>query len=322
MKTFEYTRPESLDDAIRLMNAGTRPLAGGTDLLTLMKDGIYEPEHLLDIKRIPEISRDISLERDEISIGALVTLSFLESNPLVREHLPALAEAIRVAASPQLRNMATIGGNVLQRPRCWYFRNELVPCWLKGGDKCYAREGENQYHGVIDVSPCVATHPSDLAPVLVAYGARIQIRDSRGDGEILAGEFFQAPTADRRTENVLPEDAVITGIRVPVPSADVKSRYLKAMDRKVWAFALAGVAVVLEMRDGVVADSRIVLGGVAPVPQRATEAEHMLLGSTLTAELAAETADVAVAKMTPLVHNGYKIPLIRGLLKQALGEMV
>lgn len=322
MKTFEYTRPESIDDAIGLMNASTRPIAGGTDLLTLMKEGIQEPEHLLDIKRLPGLGAEIQADGGEVRIGALATLSDLEKSEDIRRHLPALAEAASLAASPQLRNMATIGGNVLQRPRCWYFREHLVPCWLKGGETCFAREGENRYHAVYDVSPCVATHPSDLAPVLVAYGARILIRDGAGDGEILAGEFFQAPEERRRIEHVLPEDAVITGIRIPLPSADVRSRYLKAMDRKAWAFALAGVAVMLEMRDGVIADSRIVLGGVAPVPRRATDAEHMLLGSRLTPELAEETADAAVAKMTPLAHNGYKVPLVRALVKQALEEMV
>jgi xanthine dehydrogenase YagS FAD-binding subunit len=322
MKTFEYTRPESIDDAIGLMNAETRPIAGGTDLLTLMKEGIQEPEHLLDIKRLPGLGAEIQADAGEVRIGALATLSDLEKSEDIRRHLPALAEAASLAASPQLRNMATIGGNVLQRPRCWYFRDHLVPCWLKGGDTCFAREGENRFHAVYDISPCVAVHPSDLAPVLVAYGARILIRDGEGDGEILAGEFFQAPEEGRRVEHVLPEDAVITGIRVPLPSADVRSRYLKAMDRKAWAFALAGVAVMLEMRDGVIADSRIVLGGVAPVPRRATEAEHMLLGSQLTAELAQEAADAAVAKMQPLQDNGYKVPLVRALVKQALEEMV
>lgn len=322
MKTFEYTRPESIDEAINLMSPETRPLAGGTDLLTLMKEGIQEPGHLVDIKRLPDLSREIVVDQGVITIGALATLADLEQSEDVQRHLPALVDAVSMAASPQLRNMATIGGNVLQRPRCWYFRNELTPCWLNGGDTCHAREGENQYHAVIDISPCVAVHPSDLAPVLIAYGATIQIQDSQGFGEILAEEFFQAPEEGRRIEHVLPDDAIITGMTIPVPSEDVKSRYAKAMDRKVWAFALAGVAVMLEVRDGVVADGRIVLGGVAPVPQRATEAEHMLLGSRLTAELVSDTADAVVAKMTPLRQNGYKLPLIRGMVKQVLTDMM
>jgi xanthine dehydrogenase YagS FAD-binding subunit len=321
MKSFAYARPESIEEAIALLGEDTRLLAGGTDLLTLMKDGISSPAHLLDIKRLPDLSREITIVGDEIVIGALVTLADLGTNPVIREHLPALTEAVAVAASPQLRNMATVGGNVLQRPRCWYFRDEDVPCWLKGGDQCFARGGENQYHGVIDVSPCVAAHPSDLAPVLIAYGARVQVRDTQGFGEIMMDDFFRAPEADRRIEHVLPNDAVITGLAIPLPSADVKGTYLKAMDRKAWAFALAGVAVVLEVRRGVVADSRIVLGGVAPVPQRATEAEHVLLGTRLSEDVAAEAAEAAVGRMVPLEHNGYKVPLIRGLVTRALMGM-
>lgn len=196
-----------------------------------------------------------------------------------------------------------------------------MPCWLKGGEWCYARRGENQHHAVMDISPCVAVHPSDLAPVLVAYGAKVQIQDREGYGEIAIEEFFRAPEEERRIEHILPDDAVITAVKIPVPAGGVRSTYLKAMDRKAWAFALAGVAVMLELRGGVVADGRIVLGGVAPIPQRATEAEHMLLGSSLTVELIVEAANAAVAKMTPLAHNGYKIPLLQGLVKRALEQL-
>ncbi len=321
MRPFAYTRPESIGDAIGMMNAETRPLAGGTDLLTLMKEGIVEPGGLLDIKRLPELSGEIAVDGREITIGALATLSDIEKSDAVRQHLPALAKAASVAASPQLRNMATIGGNILQRPRCWYFREHEVPCWLKGGDTCFARGGENRFHALGDVSPCVAVHPSDLAPVLVAHGAQVQIQDREGYGEIAISDFFQAPEEGRRIEHVLPEDAVITGLRIPMPSADVRSTYLKAMDRKVWAFALASVAVMLETRGGVVADSRIVLGGVAPVPYRATDAEHTLLGATLDEALIQEAAKAAVSKLAPLEHNGYKLPLLVGLLKTALEEV-
>ncbi len=321
MKPFAYARPETIDDAIGMMTATTRPLAGGTDLLTLMKEGIVEPETLLDIKRLPALDAGITVEDGAIAIGALTSLADLEKSEAIRQHLPALAKAASVAASPQLRNMATIGGNILQRPRCWYFREHDVPCWLKGGEECFARGGENRYHALVDISPCVAVHPSDLAPVLIAYGAQVRIRDAEGDGEISAEEFFRAPEEDRRVEHVLPDDAVITGLRIPRPSVDIRATYHKAMDRKVWSFALASVAVALEMRDGVVADSRIVLGGVAPVPHRATEAEHTLLGSSLDESLITDAAKAAVSKLFPLEHNGYKIPLLVGLIKTALEEV-
>jgi xanthine dehydrogenase YagS FAD-binding subunit len=320
MRAFTYTRPESIDEALALLDCESRPLAGGTDLLTLMKGDIVAPEQLVDIKRLPELSDEIALTGDGITLGALTTLSQLERDPLIGTHLPALAQAASLAATPQLRNMATVAGNLLQRPRCWYFRADEVQCWLKGGDTCHAREGENQHHAIFDVSPCVAAHPSDLPTVLVAYGATVQYRDGTGPQEISIEEFFQAPTDERRIEHVLPENAVITGITVPLPSANGRSCYLKAMDRKVWAFALAGVAVVLEMDDESVSKARVVLGGVAPVPIRSTAAEEVLAGSTLGEDVLARAADAALGDAKPLAKNGYKVPLTKALVRDALRE--
>jgi xanthine dehydrogenase YagS FAD-binding subunit len=320
MRAFIYTRPESIDEALALLDRENRPLAGGTDLLTLMKGDIVAPEQLVDIKRLPELSDEIALTGDGITLGALTTLSQLERDPLIGTHLPALAQAASLAATPQLRNMATVAGNLLQRPRCWYFRADEVPCWLKGGDTCHAREGENQHHAIFDVSPCVAAHPSDLPTVLVAYGATVQYRDGAGPQEIASEEFFQAPTDERRSEHVLPENAVITRITVPLPSANGRSCYLKAMDRKVWAFALAGVAVVLEMDGESVSKARVVLGGVAPVPIRSTAAEEVLTGSTLGEDLLARAADAALRGAEPLAKNGYKVPLTKALVRDALRE--
>ncbi len=318
MRSFVYERPETIDEALKLLDADTRPLAGGTDLLTLMKGDIAAPERLLDIKRLSELSDQITLDGDRIGIGALATLAQLETDELVMAHLPALAEAAEVAATPQLRNMATIGGNVLQRPRCWYYRNDDVQCWLKGGDECFARGGDNREHAIFDVSPCVAAHPSDLAAVLVAYGATVHYRDTGGEHEIAAEDFFQAPTDDRRIEHVLPETAVITGVTIPLPKEGARSTYLKAMDRKVWAFALAGVAVSLEMDGDMVSAARVVLGGVAPVPVRAPEAESVLVGSRLDSEVANRAAQAAIAGAEPLSHNGYKVPLVIALVRKAI----
>ncbi|HEV2073002.1 MAG TPA: xanthine dehydrogenase family protein subunit M [Thermomicrobiales bacterium] len=321
MRPFAYTRPESIEEALTLLDGETRPLAGGTDLLTLMKGEIVTPGHLVDIKRLPELSHDIAQADGAISLGSLTTLSQIEHDPLIREHLPALGQAASLAATPQLRNMATIGGNVLQRPRCWYYRNDEVTCWLQGGDECYARGGDNRYHAIFDVSPCVAVHPSDMASVLVAYDATIQYRDA-GEHEIGVEAFFQPPTPERRTENVLPENAVITGITIPTPSSSNRSVYLKAMDRKVWAFALVGVAISLEMESDTVAKANVVLSGVAPTPVRSSQAEQLLVGSRLDAEVVALAADAAVANAEPLQHNGYKVPLVTALIRQALQEAV
>jgi xanthine dehydrogenase YagS FAD-binding subunit len=320
MRPFAYARPETIDEAIALLNADSRLLAGGTDLLTLMKGDIVAPDHLIDIKRLPDLDDRIELVEDALSIGALSTLAQLDTDPLIRQHLPALAEAAAVAATPQLRNMATIGGNVLQRPRCWYYRNDDVHCWLKGGDECYAREGDNRYHALFGESQCVAVHPSDLASVLVAYEATVHFRDTGGVREIGIETFFQEPTPERRTEHALPEHAVITRITVPMTADGTRSTYLKAMDRKVWAFALVGVAAVIELDAGVVRNARIVLGGVATVPWRVPAAERSLIGARANEETFAQAAEIAAAEAVALSHNGYKVPLLKALVRRALAE--
>ena len=320
MRPFAYTRPESLDQAMAIVNDENRPLAGGTDLLTLMKNDISAPEQLVDIKRLPELSDKIAMDSQGISIGALATLSQIEDDPVITAHLPALVQAVSLAATPQLRNMATIGGNLLQRPRCWYFRDDAVPCWLKGGETCFAREGQNQHHAIFDISPCVTTHPSDPATALMAYDTTVRYRAGDDEREIPIGEFFQAPEDDRRTENTLPPDAVITGITIPSPAENTRSCYLKAMDRKVWAFALAGVAVALEMNRETVSNAKITLGGVAPVPLRASGVEEVLTGASLDDDLIDRAADAAVANAHPLAHNGYKVPLLKTLVADALRQ--
>lgn len=322
MNPFTYSRPESLDEALILLNDASRPLAGGTDLLTLMKGDIASPDQLVDIKRLPDLDDRIEKRDDGIAIGALTSLSQLENDPVVQDILPALAQASSLAATPQLRNMATIGGNVLQRPRCWYFRNDDVPCWLKGGDECYAREGDNRNHAIFDVSPCVAAHPSDLASVLVAYNATIQYRAPGGQYEVGIEEFFAPPTEERRIDHVLPSNAVITALIIPTPKAGSRSRYLKAMDRKVWAFALAGVVVALELDGTTIADARVVLSGVAPTPMRRTKAEQVLIGAEASDEVFSRAAEMAVSDATPLAHNGYKVPLVTALVRRALSEAV
>ena len=320
MRSFAYSRPESVDEALTLMGEESRLLAGGTDLLTLIKRDLVAPEQLIDIKRLPDLDAEIVQEGDQIRIGALARLAQLETDPLVARQLPALAEAASLAATPQLRNMATIGGNVLQRPRCWYFRSDHVHCWLKGGDECHAREGDNRYHALFGESPCVAAHPSDLASALVAYGATVHYRQEDTVETIGIEAFFQEPTEDRRIEHALPPRAIITGITIPVPAASARSRYVKAMDRKVWAFALAGAAVLLDVDGTTIRDARVVLSGVATVPWRSRAAEQVLIGSEATDEMFAQAAQAAVAEAEPLSHNGYKVPLVQALIRRALDE--
>jgi xanthine dehydrogenase YagS FAD-binding subunit len=327
MKAFQYERPATLDEAIALLAPAdpaedgrhlTKALAGGTDLLTLMKEEIVRPGRLVDLKRLPELGDTIELTADGLRIGALATLAELQTHPLVRDTHPALAEAADVAATPQLRNMATLGGNLLQRPRCWYFRDEEVSCWLKGGDSCPAVEGENQYHAILGESPCRAVHPSDPATALLALDARVVLRGRAGERSVGMEAFFAEPTADRRTETTLGQDEVIVAVVIPDAGPETRSTYLKAMDRAAWAFALVGAGVQLAMQDGIIVRARIALGGVATIPWRASEAEGMLVGQAPGEAVFAAAADAALAGAHPLAKNGYKVPLAKALLVRAL----
>jgi xanthine dehydrogenase YagS FAD-binding subunit len=316
VRPFEYAAPPNVDEALALLSPASRPFAGGTDLLTLMKADVAAPDTLVSVKSALE--RGIHETPNGVTLGALTTLAELEQSVLVRERLPALAEACALAATPQLRNVATIGGNVLQRPRCWYFRSHLVHCWLKGGDECQARDGENQQHAVFDLSPCVAVHPSDPAVALTVYGAEVTLRGPRGERTLSIDDFFAPPDDERRTETTIGEHELVTAIHVPFPPDGERSVYLKAMDRKIWAFALVSVAAVVRIENGRVEDARLVLGGVANVPYRALGAVGHLVGAAPSEEAFARVAEAVVAGAQPLARNGYKLQLLKGLVKQAL----
>jgi xanthine dehydrogenase YagS FAD-binding subunit len=327
MRTFEYARAATIDEAPGMVAGkhtpqnGKRFLAGGTDLLTLMKADIVQPSLLVDIKRTEGVPRGIEEREGGLILGALTTLSEIERHPVVKERYRALAEAVGLAATPQLRNMATIGGNLLQRPRCWYYRSSLFNCWLKGGTECHARAGENQHHALLGESPCVAVHPSDAASALIALGATVRLRGSTGERTLSVEDLFTEPTEDRRTETVIQPDELLLDVTLPVQPDGARSTYLKAMDRKVWAFALVGVAAMLRLDGRQVADARIVLSGVAPIPWRATAAEQVLVGQDATPERLAMAAETALAGAQPLEHNGYKVPLAQNLVRRALTDL-
>jgi xanthine dehydrogenase YagS FAD-binding subunit len=325
LRPFAYDRPATVADTIALLTADSataRPLAGGTDLLTLMKGEIVAPDRLVDIKRLTDLTDEIAVTDGALEIGALATLAEIETDPFVTRLAPALAQAAGLAATPQLRHMATLGGNLLQRPRCWYFRNAQIPCWLKGGDDCPARDGENQLHALFAESPCVAVHPSDPATALAALDAGIVVRGPSGERVIPVERFFQAPDDGRRTENTLGRDELITAVRIPTQPDGARSTYLKAMDRKVWAFALVGVAASIAVTDGAISHARIVLGGVANTPRRSQVAERALIGSKPAEATFTRAADIALADAQPLQHNGYKLQLARALLRRGLESLV
>ncbi|HEV2239058.1 MAG TPA: FAD binding domain-containing protein [Ktedonobacterales bacterium] len=299
-------------------SATTRVLAGGTDLIPLMKEGLARPTRLINI--MPAALRGISGNRGAgLRIGALTTLAELERDATIAADYPILRQAVWDAATPQLRNTATIGGNLLQRPRCWYFRGEQ-PCWLKGGDTCFAHEGRNDQHAILGTegSACLAVHPSDLAPALIALDATVVIASHRGERSELVAELLRPPTAERRIEHTLAADELITAIHLPPQPESARGVYLKVMERAAWSFALASAAAQVASHDGAVTSARLVLGGVAGVPWRASEAERLIIGQALTPELAGRAADAAVAGAHALSHNGYKVRLARELARRAL----
>ncbi len=325
MRPFAYERPESITVALSRLGddvdgAAVRPLAGGTDLLTLMKADIVAPHTLIDLKRVVELDDRIEMTAEGMTIGALATLAQIESHPDIVGSYAALAGAASQAATPQLRNMATIGGNVLQRPRCWYFRDPQISCWLKGGDSCPARDGENAHHAIFQDSPCVAVHPSDSAAALIALDATVRIRGASGERAVSAGQFFALPTDEHRLESVLGPDELILGFTLPAPAAGSRSVYLKAMDRKTWAFALVGVAASVTVTGGTITDARVVLGGVEPIPRRLIAVEELLHGSVPSDDLFRRMGELAVVDAQPLSQNGYKVDLARALVTRALAD--
>jgi xanthine dehydrogenase YagS FAD-binding subunit len=335
MRSFEYTSPATVDEAIVLLGqnghdgerrirplAGVQPLAGGTDLLTLMKADVAAPSHLVNIKRLTALPSGIEDTSQGLTLGALTTLSEIETHPVIQQRYPLLAQAASVAATPQLRNMATLGGNLLQRPRCWYFRSRLLHCWLKGGDECPASDGENQFHALFGGSPCHAVHPSDLAPALLALDAQVRLLGTGGERMLPLAEFFSLPTEERRHETRIEGDELLLSVLLPPLPEGTRNVYLKAMDRKVWAFALVAVAAAVRLDGRHVTDARLVLGGVAPIPWRVSAAERELLGAEVSDELFARAAEVALSGAEPLRHNAYKIALAKALIRQALAILV
>jgi len=326
MKAFEWTNPTSVNEAVKMLSLASRgdideaprPIAGGQDLLTTMKDYTSRPARIVNLKSIPGMNR-ITLNASGLTIGALVTLAEIEEHAGVQKSFPGLAEAAHSIATPQIRNLGTVGGNLCQRPRCWYFRLEEVVCLKKGGSECYAATGENKYNAIIGGGPSYIVHPSDLAPMLLALGATVTVTGSAGKRVIPLDKFFTLPSEGNiRRENVLKNDDIITEIVVPASPLAARSTYLKFKERDSLDFALSSVAVALRLASGTVRDARIVLGGVAPIPWRVPAAEKFLVGKKLQPDVLAEAGKIALAEAKPLEKNAYKVPLTQTLVRRAL----
>ena len=323
MSLFSYTRPRALGEALKLLRNGTTALAGGTDLITLVRHGLARPDALVDLTGIEGL-RGIAREKGKgVRIGALTAMADVEHSAELAKLLPILGESLRDAATPQIRNMGTVGGNLLQRNRCWYFRDEGVPCWLKGGTRCFAVDGENRYHAVVGAHECWMVSPSDLAPALIACDAEIEIASSLGKRRMKLAELFVAPHGRERREHALRAGELITAVRVPEKALGRRGTYQKAMERKAWSFAIVSVAASARIdAKGRASDVRLVLGGVAPVPWRVPAAEKLLDGTGLDDNACLAAADALLADAQPLRDNGYKVTLARELVRRALRSLL
>ena len=312
MNNFGWVEPKTISEASEAIKSGGAALSGGIELLCLLKENLIEPKNVVNLKSLSGM-RSIETA-DGIKIGALVTIDEIAANKIVKQDYPVLAQAADSVASPQIRNIGTIGGNLCQRPRCWYFRDSEVNCLKKGGQACYAVAGNNEYHAILGGGPCYIVHPSDLAPALIALAATAVTNERR----IPLEEFFVLPSENLLAENVLNPGEIVTGIEAPQASAGWKGAYYKARERTSFDWALSSCAVALKMSGGAVAEARVVLGGVAPIPWRSKEAEDVLTGSAVSVRTAEAAGKAAVQKAQPMADNAYKIKLSENVVKIAV----
>ncbi len=296
--------------------------AGGIDLIDHFKEGLDTPDELVELRALGgdegERMRGIVEQDGAWHIGALVTLAQLADFGDFGAAFGAVREAAGSAATPGIRNAATLGGNLLQRPRCWYYRHADLECLKKGGGQCFALTGDNRYHAVLGGGPSFIVHPSTLAAALVAHDARVHVLGPKGPRSLAMTELFSPPTVDPTREHTLAAGEIIVTIELPAAGAQQRSTYAAAKEKQSHDWPLGEAAVRCRVDAGALHDVRVALGHVAPIPWRAREAEAVLEGKAPTAALFVQAADAAFAKAKPLEHNGYKIPLTKGLLRDAL----
>ncbi len=326
MKTFSNINATSPEDGARraadLRKKGSRAVfvGGGSDVLALVKDRIVAPDVLVNLKRMSGQGITPRARGGGVVIGGQVTLDALARHELIRRDYPLLAQAAESVATPQIRNVATLAGNVCQRPWCWYYRNGF-PCYKAGGNQCFSFAGENQFHAIFGGGPSYIVHPSDTAPALVALGATFRIVGPGGVREVPAASFFVLPRQDAARENALGDDEVLASVELPSPRPNTRSRYYKVLDREAWTHAVVSAALVLEMRGDVCQSASVVLGGVAPIPWRLPAVEQLLAGQRLSDDLIARAAEASISGARALSKNQYKLPLTRGVVRRTLAEL-
>lgn len=325
MKTFSNVNARDLQQAVALARKTHQDgraasfAGGGSDLLALVKERIVAPDVLVNLKAIKGLDQ-VTQAAGGVNIGGLITLDTLSHHPLIRRQYAVLAEAAETVATPQIRNVGTLAGNVCQRPWCWYFRNGF-PCYKNGGNTCFSLAGENQFHAIFGGGPSYIVHPSDTAVALLALDAKFRIVSPSGERLLPAADFFALPQQNPARENVLGNEEVLAEVQVPAARPSMRSTYHKIMDREAWTHAVVSAAVVLEMDNKVCRNARVVLGGVAPIPWRLPEVERMLAGQRITETLAAKAAETALEGAKPLSKNEYKGPLTKGVVRRTLLDL-
>jgi len=318
LPAFAYVRPTSLKDVAGHFEKGTARLhSGGTDLVSCLRDGILDTQTVVSLARIPGLSGIDATPDGGLRIGAMTRIADIAAHPEVAARFTALAQGAGSVGSPQLRNQGTLGGNLCQKPRCWYYRGEFH-CIRKGGDICYAYEGQNEGHAIFGGELCYYVHPSDTAPALAALGAVVKIEGPGGARLLPIEELFVLPSKDPERETVVEPGEVVVSIALPAPPAGLRSSYRKVRARAAWDFALVGMAVALVQSGSKVSYARIVLSGVAAAPWRVPAVEKALVGSPLDAATIRRAANAAVEGAEPLEHNAYKVGMLRGLVESQL----
>jgi xanthine dehydrogenase YagS FAD-binding subunit len=325
MKSFELYDATTVEEAVALLDqygSKAKVVGGGSDLVTgVMKDwvqgpGMPYPEVLIDITTIPEL-HGIAVADGGMKIGAATTLTDIVESPEIRDGWPVLNEAVDSVASIMIRNFATLGGNINQRPRCWFLRGENFPCYKKGGDFCFAVTGDNKFHAIIGGELCYIVHSSDSATALLALNGSTTIAGPSGRKEVAFDDFFIGPREDVLRENILQPNELMVDVKVPDLGPNAKTAWLKIKDRQVYDFAVVSVAVVANIENGVWQDGRIVLGGVSPVPWRATVVEEALVGKDVK-EAVKDAAALIRNEARPLSNNAYKVPLAIAITERAI----
>lgn len=320
LPSFTHVRPNRLTNALDLMTReGARIHAGGTDLIGCLRDGVFTADHLVSLANVAAL-RGIRQAGGGVTIGAMTPLAVVASDAAIRSGHTALAEAAASVGSPQIRAQGTLGGNLCQKTRCWYYRGDFH-CLRKGGERCFAYEGDNSGHAIFGGELCFMVHPSDTATALAALGAKFRIAGTSGERAVAAEAFFVPPSVDPRRHTVLETGEILTDIALPAPTEGTRSASVKARNRRAWDFAKAGASVKVDFDGDTVRSARVFLSGVAAVPWRAEAAEVVLAGAVLDEATVAEAADAATTEAEPLEHNGYKVALVRGVVAEALDRI-